>query len=69
MQRHRHGAELGQRRAHRQPRLQLDRVALTVVKGQGFDPLVTGQGMGQAGGGVLTAGEKDEGCGVHGLEW
>ena len=52
--------------AHDEPAVELDAVALAVVEGDGFDTFVTRKRMGQAGGGVLPAREKDE-CGrVHG---
>jgi len=36
-------------------------VALAVIEGDGFNALVGLEGVGQAGGGILPAGEKDEG--------
>lgn len=44
---------------------QLNVMALAVIKGDGFYPLVFAEGLGQAGGGVLTTGEQNKGCGVH----
>ena len=57
------------RSQHVQPGVQLDFVALAVVESQGFNAVVLGQSMGQAGGGVLTTRKQDKGGGVHGLGW
>jgi hypothetical protein len=45
---------------HHQAGLQLHMVALAVVKGNGFHPLVLRQGARQTGGGVLPAGKKHQ---------
>jgi hypothetical protein len=37
------------------PGFEFDPVALAVVEGNGFDPLIGLEGMGQTGGGVLSA--------------
>ena len=44
---------------------QLHQVALTIVKPNGFHMGIAFQGPGQAGGGVLTAGEENKGFFVH----
>ena len=54
-----------QAREHRAPGIELYVVALTVVKTQGFDALVARQGVGQAGGRILPAREKNQGAGMH----
>ncbi len=51
---------------HHHTRLQLDAVALAVIKGNGFNAFVALQGVGQAGGRVLATGEEYEGAGMHG---
>ena len=50
---------------HVEPRIELDAMALTVIEGNGFNALVRSQCVCQTGGGILTTGKKDEGCGVH----
>ena len=50
---------------HLQPGLQLDAMPLAIVERDGFDTLVLVERVGQAGGGVLAAGKKDECRGVH----
>jgi hypothetical protein len=40
-------------------------VALAVVEADGLDALILVERLGQAGGGVLAAGEEDECGGVH----
>ena len=50
---------------HLQARIQLDAVALTIVKGNGFHAGVARQGVGQTGGGVLTTRKQNQSGGVH----
>ncbi len=50
------------RAQHVQPRVQLDAMTLAVVESHGLDMGVAVQGPGQASGGVLAAGEKDQGA-------
>ena len=56
-------ANLGQ---HVLARIEFDMVALAVVETQGFDAFITRERVGQAGGGVLSTGKKDQGGSVHG---
>ena len=59
---------LAQFAQHVQARIELHMVALTIVKGHGFHTFVAGQGIGQAGRGVLASGKQNKGGGVHRLD-
>ncbi len=50
---------------HLEAGVQFYNMALAVVKRDGFDPLVFGQGLRQTGGGILATREKYEGGCMH----
>ena len=59
---------------HHQPLIELDAMALSVVEGDGLDVLEAVERPGEAGGGILAAGEQHQGgtridhFGVYGLQ-